>query len=179
MSTLAETTAASLVVTKYYQTLFDEAPESVKQELISLTYLMIGTCGLDDLEAAYLCADRACRVFVPKALREAGLAEEAEKLEKLEEINSEATAYAASRAAYDARSAYATNAAAWSARYAARYAARSATNAAATNAAAADVAAWSVRSARSAASSAATARSAAWPEAIQLFKDLCALPRER
>ena len=183
MNALAETTAASPVITEYYQTLLVETQEPYKSELVSLVYLLIGTCGVSEQKAVYLCADRACRVFVPKALREAGLVDDAEELEQLKAIVCKETAdyaadYAATAASNAAYAAYAASNAAATAAYASANAAYASARSAAWSAVnAANAAYATARSARFAAH--AAYRSGCWSEAIQLFKDLCALPRER
>ncbi len=186
MNALADITAASPVITTYYQIIYKAAPWSVKEELASMIHLLIGTCGVSDQTAAFLCADRACRVFAPAQLRTAGFEKEAEKVESSAEINSRATSLAATKE--DCGAAYASNAYAANAAFSAAYAADAANAAAYSAAYSADYAA-----ATAALPAAANATNAAyyaamaatpdnadpinWPTAIQLFKDLCALPR--
>ena len=195
MNALTDITAASPVALEYYQRLYKAAPWSVKEELASMIHLLIGTCGVSDQTAAFLCADRACRVFAPAQLRTAGFEKEAEKVESSAEINSRATSLAATKE--DCGAAYASNAYAANAAFSAAYAADAA-NAAAYSAAYPDSASYAASAyAANAAYAAAYAANAAnaayyaamaatpdnadpinWPAAIQLFKDLCALPRD-
>jgi hypothetical protein len=99
-----------------------------------------------DQQRAFRCADFACRVAAPHALRSAGLESQALALEALEPVVDRATALRAARAAADA---------------AARAAARAAADAAARAAAARAAAAAAARAARAAAARAAAARAAA------------------
>ena len=122
-------------------------------------FVPVGTAtgNADEIARAYLCADRAVRVFAPYVLRAIDLDVQAAKLEALPEIASAASA---------ARSA------AWAAR------------AAAGAARAAGATAWAARAAEAAAeaarAAASAARSAAWyeREMIRLILDCCAIGRK-
>jgi hypothetical protein len=113
----------------------------------------------DEIKRAYLCADRAVRVFAPYALRAIGLDAEAMKLESLPAIVDQGTA---DQACARAASAASAASAAWAARAARAAWAESAASAA-----------WAARAAR-----AAWAESAAsWhqEQMIRLILDCCAI----
>lgn len=154
----------SPVIAAYVRTLNDRMPSDVRNELLlPLIPQLLGTANADGQVAAFMCADRAVRVFAPLALDAAGLPDEATKLRELPEIVDKQTgdaadAYAAAGDA--AASAYAAAGDAYDA-YAYAYAAD------------ADAYAYAYAAARAAAC--AAARAAAWPESVQLLKDLIGL----
>lgn len=92
MNALAEVTAASPVITEYYQTLLEKAPDPIKEELVSLAYLLIGTLGVDERKAAFVCVDRTARVFAPLILEVGSMPDRAQALRRLKPVTCEASA---------------------------------------------------------------------------------------
>jgi len=88
------------VVASYARALNDEMSDDQRQRLISYIPRLAATSnGMAPVTRAYMCADRAVRVFAPLALDVVGLPEEAAKLRALHEIDSRARAAAAAAVA--------------------------------------------------------------------------------
>ena len=175
------------VLASFGRTLNDSVTEEQRQELLRFIPLLIGTAASPQTSQrrAFFLADAAVRKFAPAALRNAGLHQEADKLEALPPIVDKATALSAENAAESAarcarnaarRAEHAAWAAArsaensvWSAALSARNAARSAARSARSAVGSAWYAIWSpvwsawyaVWSAESAAESAARCRRSA------------------
>lgn len=158
----------SPVIAAYVRTLNDRMPSDVRNELLlPLIPQLLGTANADGQVAAFMCADRAVRVFAPLALDAAGLPDEATKLRELPEIVDKQTG--------DAADAYAAAGDAAASAYAAYAAAGDAADAYA-YAYAADADAYAYAYAADAyAAARAAACAAAWPESVQLLKDLIGL----
>ena len=88
----------------------DELGDAARQRLVEIVPLLVGTRSTPAVEhrRGYLCADRAVRVFAPAALRDAGMIEQAEQLERIAPVTD---ADAARAAAWAAEAAWAADAA--------------------------------------------------------------------
>jgi hypothetical protein len=150
------------VVASFARRLNDRLPDDRRQALVPLIPLLVGTAGSTALRRrrAYRCADWAVREVAPRALRAAGLDEQAARLEALAPITDGATARAATTVARAAA--------------AAAYAAAAAADATAAYAAAA------AADATAAYATGAAAYAAAAPEqAIALLRELCEMRDEQ
>jgi len=145
----------SPALSAYARAFNDKLPDDLRQRLKGYIHKMVGLRN-DDLEQriAYMCADRAVRVFAPIALRRAGMEDDARRLEELPEIVDEESASAAARAARRAADRAACNRATYRAAHSATH---SATHSAACSAAH---------------SAAASAYSVAYDEGFRLLDDI-------
>jgi hypothetical protein len=197
------------ILAAYARTLNDKMGYGAESDALRAKYLaplakkLVGTRSTPEVERKrmYYFADRAVRLFAPKALEVAGFTKEADALRALPEIVDERTARAAraadaaadadaahgaaraSRAAARAaarasraaaRAAWAAARAAWAADAAAAYAAR----AAAAADAAVNAAAWAADAAWSAAG-AAWAADAAWEQAAEVLVKACEITESK
>jgi len=91
------------VIASYARTLNDYMPDDQRQRLRAYIPLLVkASNGVSPQARAYMCADRAVRVFAPIALRAAQLADEAKKLESLPPVVDAESAESAASAAWAA-----------------------------------------------------------------------------